>query len=53
MFMLNTKSQDNPTWARFDVAIKCYECIAGPKTANGMGHIYYIEESLNDAGTFG
>jgi hypothetical protein len=53
MFMLNGKSQDNPTWARFDVALKGYECIAGPKIANGMGHIYYVEESLNDAGTFG
>jgi hypothetical protein len=44
-FMLKSKTQDNPTWAAADISFKGYDCIAGPKTANGSGQIYYVEEA--------
>jgi hypothetical protein len=45
-FMLKSKTQDNPTWAAADISFKGYDCIAGPKNANGSGgQIYYVEEA--------
>ena len=46
MFLLKSKTQDNPTWAAADISFKGYDCIAGPKSANGSGgQIYYVEEA--------
>ena len=46
MFLLKSKTQDNPTWEAADISLKGYDCIAGPKIANGSGgQIYYVEEA--------
>ena len=43
LFMIDNKQKDNPTWYSFDVMIKNYEYVSGPKAANGSGQIYYMQ----------
>lgn len=44
MTMIESKTQDNPTWHQYDVMMDRYEHVSGPKHAQGSGQIYYIEK---------
>ena len=45
IFLLKNKTGDNSTVASFNFSLEGYDCIAGPKTANGSGNIYYVQEA--------
>lgn len=46
LHMIENKQKDNPTWESFEVMIKGYEYIAGPKSAKGSGQIFYMESYI-------
>lgn len=43
-YMIENKQKDNPTWYSFDVMIRQYEFVSGPKSAKGSGQIYFMEK---------